>query len=92
MKVYRKAGSRNSWGEMDIESRQAVYLAERLVEGKDGVVVDGRRVGGCSLVVAYGHNLLTTSINIVDSLGYVVALYSEGNFHECLSNQPVELF
>lgn len=28
MKVNRKAGTRNSWQEMDIESRQAVYLAE----------------------------------------------------------------
>ena len=32
MKVIRKSGNRNSWQEMDIESRQAVYLAERLVE------------------------------------------------------------
>lgn len=34
MKVNRKAGTCNSWQEMDIESRQAVYLAERLVENK----------------------------------------------------------
>ena len=39
MKVNRKAGTCNSWQEMDIESRQAVYLAERLVENKRGVVV-----------------------------------------------------
>ena len=37
MKVIRKSGDRNSWQEMDIESRQAVYLAERLVEDKRGV-------------------------------------------------------
>ena len=30
MKVIRKSGNRNSWQEMDIESRQAVYLAETL--------------------------------------------------------------
>lgn len=33
MKVNRRAGIRDSWEEMDIESRQAVYLAERIVEG-----------------------------------------------------------
>lgn len=32
MNVNRKPGNRNSWQEMDIESRQAVYLAEQLVE------------------------------------------------------------
>lgn len=43
MKVNRKAGTRNSWQEMDIESRQAVYLAERLVVDKRGVVI-GKKV------------------------------------------------
>ena len=42
MKVIRKSGNRNSWQEMDIESRQAVYLAERLVEDKRGVETGGK--------------------------------------------------
>ena len=41
MKVIRKSGNRNSWQEMDIESRQAVYLAERLVEDKRSVETGG---------------------------------------------------
>lgn len=92
MKINRKAGSRNSWSEMDMESRQAVYLAERLVEGKKGVVLVGKRVGGCSLDVTYGHNLSTTYINIVDGNGYVMAFYSDGYFYDSLSSKPVELF
>lgn len=51
MKVNRKAGTRNSWQEMDIESRQAVYLAERLVVDKRGVVIGNESVNGCTLEI-----------------------------------------
>lgn len=92
MKVSRKAGTRNSWQEMDIESRQAVYLAERMVEGKRGVVVGKERVGGCVLEIRYGHNIYSTQIDIADRHGLVVAFYSNGYFYDSISKQRVELF
>lgn len=64
MKVNRKAGTCNSWQEMDIESRQAVYLAERLVENKRGVVVGKEHIGSCTLEVYYGCNISNTQIDI----------------------------
>lgn len=73
MKVNRKAGTCNSWQEMDIESRQAVYLAERLVENKRGVVVGKEHIGSCTLEVCYGCNISNTQIDIVDRYGLTVA-------------------
>lgn len=92
MKVNRKTGTRNSWQEMDIESRQAVYLAERMVEGKQGVVICGERVNGCTLEIRYGHNIYSTQIDIADRCGLVVAFYSDGYFYDSISKQRVELF
>lgn len=57
MKVIRKSGNRNSWQEMDIESRQAVYLAERLVEDKRSVETGGKRYNNCTLEIRYGNNI-----------------------------------
>ena len=57
MKVNRKAGSCSSWQEMDIESRQAVYLAERLVENKRGVKIGNERHNNCTLDIHYGSNI-----------------------------------
>ncbi len=92
MKVNRKAGTRNSWQEMDIESRQAVYLAERLVEGKRGVVIGQERIKDCTLEIRYGHNIYSTQIDITDRCGLVVAFYSSGYFYDSVSKQRVELF
>lgn len=92
MKVNRKAGTRNSWQEMDIESRQAVYLAERLVEGKRGVIIGRKRVDGCTLEICYGHNIHSIQIDIMDRCGLVVAFYSNGCFYDSISKQCVELF
>lgn len=92
MKVNCKAGTRNSWQEMDIESRQAVYLAERLVEGKHGVVIENERVNDCTLEICYGHNIYGTQIFIADRCGLAVAFYSDGYFYDSLSKQRVELF
>lgn len=68
MKVNRKAGTCNSWQEMDIESRQAVYLAERLVENKRGVVVGKEHIGSCTLEVCYGCNISNTHYRYSGSL------------------------
>lgn len=92
MKVNRKAGTRNSWQEMDIESRQAVYLAEQLVEGKRGVVIGKERVSDCTLEIRYGHNLYGTEIYIADRDSLQVAFYSNGYFYDTISKQQVELF
>lgn len=92
MKINRKAGTRNNWQEMDIESRQAVYLAERLVEGKRSVVIGDDRINGCKLEICYGHNIYTTQIYIVDSSGLKVAFYFDGYFYDNISKQRVELF
>lgn len=92
MKVNRKAGNRNSWQEMDIESRQAVYLAERLVEDKHGVETEGKRYNNCTLEIRYGSNIYNTQINIVNSDGLIVALYSDGYFYDCAYKQQVKLF
>lgn len=92
MKVNRKAGNRNSWQEMDIESRQAVYLAERLVEDKRGVEAGGKRYNNCTLEIRYGNNIYNTQIDIVDNDGLVIALYSDGYFYDSTYKQQVELF
>lgn len=92
MKVNRKVGTCNSWQEMDIESRQAVYLAERLVENKRGVVVGKEHIGSCTLEVYYGCNISNTQIDIVDRYGLTVAFYSNGYFYDSISKQRVELF
>lgn len=92
MKVIRKAGNRNSWQEMDIESRQAVYLAERLVEDKHGVETGGKRYNNCTLEIRYGNNIYNTQIDIVENDGLVIALYSDGCFYDSTSKQQVELF
>lgn len=92
MKINRKAGTRNSWQEMDIESRQAVYLAERLVEGKRSVMIGNERVNGCTLEIRYGHNIYGTQIYIVDCNGLVVAFFFDGYFYDDKSKQRIELF
>lgn len=92
MKINRKAGTRNSWQEMDIESRQAVYLVERLVEGKCGVIIGNERVNGCTLEIRYGHNIYSTQIYIVDCNGLAVAFYSDGYLYDSNSKQRIELF
>lgn len=92
MKVNRRAGIRDSWEEMDIESRQAVYLAERIVEGMQGVVIDGKRIKGCTLEIRFGSNIYNTQIDIADSDGLIVAFYSDGYFYNILDKQRVELF
>ena len=92
MKVIRKSGNRNSWQEMDIESRQAVYLAERLVEDKRGVETGGKRYNNCTLEIRYGNNNYNTQIDIVDNDGLVIAFYSDGYFYDSTCKQQVELF
>lgn len=92
MKINRKAGIRNTWQEMDMESRQAVYMAERLVEGKRGIVIDGKRIHGCTLEIRYGSNIYNTQIDIADGNGLIVAFYSDGYFYNSLDKQQVELF
>lgn len=92
MEINRKAGTRNSWQEMDIEGRQAVYLAERLVEGKRGMMIGNERFNNCTLEIRYGHNIYSTQIYIADCCGLVVAFYSDGYFYDNLSKQRVELF
>jgi len=93
MEVIREAGNRKSWEEMDIESRQAVYVAEWLVENKRGVATAcGERTSQCKLHVVYGCNISNTQINIIDRNGLVVAFYSEGCFYDGISKQQVELF
>lgn len=92
MKVIRKSGNRNSWQEMDIESRQAVYLAERLVEDKRGVETGGKRYNNCTLEIRYGNNIYNTQIDIVDNDGLVIAFYSDGYFYDSTCTQQVELF
>lgn len=92
MKIDRKAGTRNSWQEMDIESRQAVYLAERLVEDKRGLVICGERINGCVLEVTYGHNIYGTRIWIVDRNGGEIAFFHDGYFYNGNSKERVELF
>ena len=92
MKINCKAGTRNSWQEMDIESRQAVYLAERLVDGKRGLMIGNERVTGCTLEIRYGHNIYGTQIKIVDRNGLEVAFYSDGYFYDGNSKQRIELF
>ena len=77
---------------MDIESRQAVYLAERLVEDKHGVETEGKRYNNCTLEIRYGSNIYNTQINIVNSDGLIVALYSDGYFYDCAYKQQVKLF
>lgn len=92
MKVNRKAGNRNNWQEMDIESRQAVYIAERLVEGKRGVVIEDKHYNNCVLEIRYGYNIYNTQIHIMDYNGLVIAFFSNGYFYDSVSNQQVELF
>lgn len=92
MEVNHKSGTRNSWYEMDIESRQAVSLAEQLVEGKRGVVIGKERISGCTLEICYGHNLFGTEIYIADRNCLQVAFYSNGYFYDNVSKQQVELF
>ena len=77
---------------MDIESGQAVCWAERLVEGKRGVMIGNERVNGCTLEICYGHNIYGTQINIIDRCGLVKAFYSNGYFYDSISKQRVELF
>lgn len=92
MKINRKAGTRNSWQEMDVESRQAVYLAERLVEDKRGVENGNKRYNKCTLEVHYGSNIYNTEINIVDGNGLIVAFFSDGYFYDAITRNRVELF
>lgn len=92
MKVSRKAGNRNSWHEMDIESRQAVYLAERLVEDKRGVEIGDERYNNCTLQVRYGNNIYNTQIDIIDNSGMLVAFFSDGHFYYYIYKQQVKLF
>ena len=92
MKINRKAGIRNTWQEMDMESRQAVYMAERLVEGKRGVIIGNKRFNSCTLEIYYGCNIYNTQIYIADSSGLIIAFYAEGHFFDILSKQQVELF
>lgn len=92
MKINRKAGIRNSWQDMDTESRQAVYLAERLVEGKRGVKTGGKRYNNCTLEICYGSNIYNTQIDIVDGNGLAVAFYSNGYFYDAITKNQVELF
>lgn len=92
MKVNRKAGTCNSWQEMDIESRQAVYLAERLVENKRGVKIGNERYNNCTLEIHYGSNIYNTQIDIISKDGLVVAFFSEGYFYDSIARNRVELF
>lgn len=93
MEVIREAGNRKCWIEMDIESRQAVYLAERLVEGKRGVVLaDGERVKRCKLHIVYGCNIYNTRIDIVDRNGGAIAFFHDGYFYDEICKERVELF
>lgn len=91
IKVNCKPGTCNSWQDMDNESCQAVYLAERLVEGKSCIVIGEKRVSGCTLEIRYGRNLYGTQIYIADHDGLQVAFYSNGHFYNSISRQPVEL-
>ena len=92
MKVNRKAGSCSSWQEMDIESRQAVYLAERLVENKRGVKIGNERHNNCTLDIHYGSNIYNTQIDIINKDGLAVAFFSKGYFYDTIARNQVELF
>lgn len=80
MKVNRKAGSCSSWQEIDIESRQAVYLAERLVENKRGVKIGNERHNNCTLDIHYGSNIYNTQIDIINKDGLAVAFFLQRLF------------
>lgn len=92
MKVNRKVGTCNSWQEMDTESRQAVYLAERMVKNKRGVKIGNERHNNCTLDIHYGSNIYNTQIDIINKDGLAVAFFSNGYFYDTTARNQVELF
>jgi hypothetical protein len=101
MRVLYKAGSRQSFAEMDWEAQDAVRRALALVENKTGFRTLANEVWrDCMLVITMGHNIYTTSIEIRPSEQEVrrrpnafnaAALYANGAFWAYVSRNKVEL-
>jgi hypothetical protein len=59
---------------------------------KEGIVhYDGKNVRATTLHITYGHNEYTTSINLIDKAGYMVAYFLNGIWFHSWSKSTCEI-
>ena len=74
--------------ETEDDAKQAIESAKKIVEGKTRV----KGSGFVTLKICQRHNIYTTSIHLIDNLGYIVAYFCNGIFWDSISGQKTVLF